>query len=343
MLQLRHTISDLPFEYPFTISKGTKTHQKSFVVELIWGPGIRAYGEAPAIAYYDSTVEKMQEDLELKRKFIESFSFMDPKRFWHFLHHLFPKNPFLVSALDMAGWDLYGKMKRKPLFQLWELNQEKSPATDYTVGIDSIERMLLKINDHPAPIYKIKVGTEDDLEKLVEIRKKTDSIIRIDANAGWTLEQAFNILPALEKLNIELIEQPLGKDDFEGTAKLKNSTNIPLIADESCVGILDIEKCKNVFSGINIKLTKCSGITPAIEMIKLARSSNLSVMLGCMNESTIGTSALAHLAPMVDYLDADGPLLLTLDTATGLTYKNHVINVSNNNGLGIIPDPWLFK
>lgn len=342
MLQLRHTISELPFQYPFTISKGTKTHQKSFVVELIWGPGIRAYGEAPAIAYYDITVEKMQEDLEAKRKFVESFSFMDPKRFWHFLHHLFPKNPFLVSALDMAGWDLYGKMKRKPLFQLWELNQDKSAATDYTVGIDSLENMLLKINDHPAPIYKIKVGSEDDLEKLVEIRKKTDAIIRIDANAGWTLEQALNILPVLEKLNIELIEQPLGKDDFEGTAKLKNLTTIPLIADESCVGILDIEKCKNVFSGINIKLTKCSGITPAFEMIKLARASNLTVMLGCMNESTIGTAALAHMAPLADYLDADGPLLLASDIATGLTYENNFIKVSNSNGLGIVPDPLLF-
>jgi L-alanine-DL-glutamate epimerase-like enolase superfamily enzyme len=342
MLQLRHTISELPFQYPFTISKGTKSHQRSFVVELIWGPGIRAYGEAPAIAYYDITVEKMQEDLEGKRKFVESFSFMDPKRFWHFLHHLFPKNPFLVSALDMAGWDLYGKMKRKPLFQLWELNQDKSPATDYTVGIDSLENMLLKIKNNPAPIYKIKVGTSDDLEKLIEIRKKTDSIIRIDANAGWTLEQALNILPVLEKLNIELIEQPLEKNDFEGTAKLKNLTNIPLIADESCIGISDIEKCKNVFSGINIKLTKCSGITPAFEMIKLARASNLSVMLGCMNESTIGTAALAHMAPLVDYLDADGPLLLGLDIATGLTYDNHFIKVSNNNGLGIVPDPLLF-
>jgi L-alanine-DL-glutamate epimerase-like enolase superfamily enzyme len=242
----------------------------------------------------------------------------------------------------MAGWDLYGKMKRKPLFQLWELNQDKSPATDYTVGIDSLENMLLKIKNNPAPIYKIKVGTSDDLEKLIEIRKKTDSIIRIDANAGWTLEQALNILPVLEKLNIELIEQPLEKNDFEGTAKLKNLTNIPLIADESCIGISDIEKCKNVFSGINIKLTKCSGITPAFEMIKLARASNLSVMLGCMNESTIGTAALAHMAPLVDYLDADGPLLLGLDIATGLTYDNHFIKVSNNNGLGIVPDPLLF-
>ena len=173
MLQIRHCISELPFQYPFTISKGTKTHQKSFVVELTWGPGIRAYGEAPAISYYNITAEKMQEDFELKRKFVESFSFMDPKRFWHFLHHLFPSNPFLVSALDMAGWDLFGKMKRKPLYEVWNLDPKIAPITDYTIGIDSLAQMLHKIDSHEAPIYKIKVGSDDDLVKLVQIRKHT--------------------------------------------------------------------------------------------------------------------------------------------------------------------------
>ncbi len=335
MLQLRHAVSELPFQYPFTISKGTKTHQKSLVVELTWGPGIRSYGEAPAISYYDITVEKMQEDLEAKRKFVESFSFMDPKRFWHFLHHLFPKNPFLVSALDMAGWDLYGKMKRKPLYDLWNLDPTKSPQTDYTIGIDTLEMMLKKIEAHPSPIYKIKVGDEGDLEKLIAIRKQTAAIIRIDANAGWSLEQAKNMLPVLEGLGIELIEQPLAKDDFEGTAKLKSMTPIPIIADESCVGVMDIDKCKDVFSGINIKLTKCSGITPAMEMIKKARGFGLKVMLGCMNESTLGTAALAHLAPMVDYLDADGPLLLSEDIAVGLEMESYRWVPRAKPGLGV--------
>jgi L-alanine-DL-glutamate epimerase-like enolase superfamily enzyme len=336
LLKLKHFISELPFEYPFTISKGTKTHQLSLVVELTWGNGIKAYGEAPAISYYDITVEKMQEDLELKRKFIESFSFMDPKRFWHFLHHLYPKNPFLVSALDMAGWDLHGKMRKKPLYEIFNLDPSKSPLTDYTIGIDSLEKMLEKISLHPSPIYKIKVGGGDDLEKLIQIRKSTDAVIRIDANAGWTLEQAINYLPVLNDLGIELIEQPLAKENFEGILKLREHTTIPIIADESCVGLNDIEKCKDVFTGINIKLTKCSGITPALEMIKKARSYNLKIMLGCMNESTIGTSALGHLAPLVDYLDADGPLLLKEDIATGITYNNNYIKLSEKPCLGIV-------
>jgi len=335
LLKLNHFISELPFEYPFTISKGTKTHQKSLVVELTWGNGIKAYGEAPAISYYDITVEKMQEDLELKRKFIESFSFTDPKRFWHFLHHLYPNNPFLVSALDMAGWDLHGKMRKKPLYEIFNLDTSKSPLTDYTIGIDSLEKMIEKIELHPLLIYKIKVGGDDDLEKLIQIRKKTNSIIRIDANAGWTLDQAISYMPVMKDLNIELIEQPLAKEDYDAVLKLRSHTDIPIIADESCVGLKDLEKCKDVYSGINIKLTKCSGITPALEMIKKARSYNLKIMLGCMNESTIGTAALGHLAPLVDYLDADGPLLLKEDIATGIAYKDHQLLVSNLPGLGI--------
>jgi L-alanine-DL-glutamate epimerase-like enolase superfamily enzyme len=335
MLQLAHCISSLPFQYPFTTSKGTKDCQKSLVVELTWGPGIKAYGEAPAIDYYNVTVEQMQSDLESKRKFIESFSFMDPKRFWHFLHHLFPANPFLVSALDMAGWDLYGKMKRKSLSDLWNSNTNSSLQTDYTIGIDTIDMMLNKIDQHPAPIYKIKVGTADDLEKLVQIRKRTNSVIRIDANAAWSFDQALVNLPILNQLHIELIEQPLSKDNYDGTVALRKLTEIPIIADESCVGFSDIEKCKDAFTGINIKLTKCSGITPALEMIKKAKQLGLTIMLGCMNESTIGTAALGHLSHMVDYLDADGPMLLSTDIATGIQYDNFKLTNSQEAGLGI--------
>jgi len=336
MFTIRYWQKELPFEYPFTISKGTKTHQHTFIVELNFR-GIIGYGEAPAIAYYGITTDQMVTDLESKRKFIESFSLTDPKRFWHFLHHLFPNNPFLVCALDMAGWDIYGKLRRKPLYELWNLSLANAPKTDYTIGIDSLEKMLEKINAHPAPIYKIKVGTSEDLEKLKAIRQHTNAIIRVDANAGWTFDQAMQIVPVLEKLNIELIEQPLAKEDFEGIKMLRATTSIPIFADESCVGERDVEKCAGYFSGINIKLTKCSGITPAMEMIKKARSLNLQVMLGCMNESSIGTAPLAHLAPLVDFLDADGPLLLTDNLGAGIDFIDYKLKPSMLPGLGINP------
>lgn len=335
MFTIRYWQKELAFEYPFTISKGTKTHQPTFIVELNFR-GIIGYGEAPAIEYYGITTDRMVTDLEAKRKFVEAFSLTDPKRFWHFLHHLFPNNPFLVCALDMAGWDIYGKLRRKPLYELWNLNLANAPQTDYTIGIDSLEKMLEKIDAHPAPIYKIKVGTSDDLEKLKAIRKHTNSIIRVDANAGWTLEQALQMLPVLEEMNIELIEQPLAKEDLDGTKTLKESTSIPIFADESCVGERDVEKCAGYFSGINIKLTKCSGITPALEMIKKARSLNMQVMLGCMNESSIGTAPLAHLAPLVDFLDADGPLLLKTDLTAGIEYAENHLKPSTFPGLGIM-------
>lgn len=334
MFKIRYWKKSLAFEYPFTISKGTKTHQPIFVVELEWR-GIKAYGEAPAISYYNITVDQMADDLTAKIKFVESFSFTEPKRFWHFLHHLFPKNPFLVCALDIAGWDLFAKIRNKPLHSIWNLNPIQSPKTDYTIGIDDFEIMLEKIKQHPAPIYKIKVGSEDDLNKLVKIRKHTDATLRIDANAGWQFEEAKNMLPILEQIGIELIEQPFAKDAFEETKLFAGLTPIPVFADESCVGVNDIEKCNGIFDGINIKLTKCSGITPAMDMIKKARQCGLKIMLGTMNESSIGTAALAHLAPMIDYLDADGPLLLKEDLSKGLRYDDFQLLPSTLPGLGI--------
>lgn len=334
MFIIKYWKKSLAFEYPFTISKGTKTHQPIFVVELEWR-GIKAYGEAPSISYYGITVDQMADDLTAKIKFVESFSFTEPKRFWHFLHHLFPKNPFLVCALDMAGWDLFAKIRNKPLYAIWNLNTSLSPITDYTIGIDASEVMLEKIKKHPAPVYKIKVGNDADLQTLVDIRKASTAVLRIDANAGWQFEQAKNMLPVLEEIGIELIEQPFAKDAFEETKLFAQMTEIPLVADESCVGLGDVDKCIGVFDVINIKLTKSSGITPAMDMIKKARQHGLKIMLGTMNESTIGTAALAHLAPMVDYLDADGPLLLKEDLAAGISYTDFHLIPSALPGLGI--------
>src|SRR5258708_2005873 len=147
---------NLAFKYPFTISRGTKTHQPSLVVKLELG-NLAGYGEAPAIAYYHIPVEKMIEDLEQKKTFVEKFAFTDPERYWHYLHHLLPKNNFLVCALDIAAWDLFGKMKKKKLSDCWNGDISRNPVTDYTIGIDSIDKMVAKMKEVPWPIYKIKV------------------------------------------------------------------------------------------------------------------------------------------------------------------------------------------
>ena len=333
-MKIRYKQFNLPFHHAFTISKGTKTHQPTLVVELEHF-GIKGYGEAPAIAYYNITVEKMIDDVERKKQVVEKFAFSDPERYWHYLHHLFPDNPFLVCAIDMASWDLYGKIKRKQLHEIWGLDNSKSPITDYTIGIDTIDKMVEKIKEKPWPIYKIKVGVDGDVEMVMALRKHTDAVFRVDANAGWTLEQALDKIPQLKELGVEFIEQPLAKDNWDGMKVLFEKSVLPLIADESCVAENDVDKCYQHFHGINIKLTKCSGITPAKRMIARARELNLKIMIGCMNESAVGTAAIAQLAPLLDYVDMDGPLLLAEDIATGVNFDFGKIIYTSKPGLGI--------
>ena len=328
-----HSFS-LPFIHPFTISKGTKTHQPTLVTCLDFN-GIKGYGEAPAIAYYHIPVEQMISDLEAKKTLVEKYAFTDPDRYWHYLHHLFPNNSFLVCALDIAAWDIFGQWRQQPLYKLWGADMTKSPVCDYTIGIDTIEKMVAKLKEKPWPIYKIKLGTKEDIKIMQELRRHTDAVFRVDANAGWKLDEALELIPALKDLGVELVEQPLAKDDWDGMKVLYKESVLPLFADEACVAEHDVEKCHGHFHGINIKLTKCSGITPARRMITKARELGMQIMIGCMNESTIGSAAIAHLAPFVDHIDMDGPLLLKEDLATGVTYDNGKVSVSGKNGLGI--------
>jgi len=237
--------------------------------------------------------------------------------------------------LDIAAWDMYGKMKRKKLYECWNDDLSKNPLTDYTIGIDPIEKMIAKMKEKPWPIYKIKLGTADDIAIVRALRENTDATLRIDANAAWDLGTALKLIPQLKELGVEFVEQPLPKDDWAGMKILCRESSLPLFADEACVHEMDVEKCKDHFHGINIKLTKCSGITPALRMIKKARELNLKIMIGCMNESTIGTAAIAHLLPLIDYVDMDGPLLLEEDLATGIEYDYGKIILSKEQGLGI--------
>ena len=334
-MKVRSAISNLPFRYPFTISKGTKTHQPSLIVELeLFGQ--KGYGEAPAISYYNITTEKMQADLAAKKLFVEKFAFTEPERYWHYLHHLLPANPFLVCALDIAAWDLFGKLKQRPLYSLWKLDPASAPVTDYTIGMDSPENMVAKMQANPWPLYKIKLGGPGDMETVRELRRHTAAPFRVDVNAAWTLDEALEKIPLLRELGVELVEQPLAKDNWEGMKRLYAVSPLPLIADESCVSEHDVERCVGHFHGINIKLTKCSGLTPARRMITQARTLGLQVMGGSMNETSVGTAALAHLGPLLDYADMDGPLLLEGDVADGLTYAEGKVVPSAEPGLGIV-------
>ncbi|MFN4246182.1 MAG: dipeptide epimerase [Flavipsychrobacter sp.] len=333
MLQLRSYPFELAFQYPFTTNKGTKTHQPTLVVQLGLGQ-LRGHGEAPAIHYYNVSVESMTATLEENRREIERYALTDPQRFWHFLHHLMPGQNFLIAALDIAGWDLFAQLRRQPLYQLLRLPW-KAPLTDYTLGVDTAENMIAKMQAHPWPIYKIKMRSPEDVDLVRALRATSDARFRVDANEAFSFEDTKRILPDLQALGVDMVEQPLAKTEWDAMKELKAISPLPLFADESCVEESDVAKCADAFDGINIKLTKCGGITPALRMITEGRKLGMKVMLGSMNESTIGSAAMAHLLPLLDEIDADGPLLLKEDVAEGLQYDNGVMRVSNAPGLGV--------
>ena len=187
----------------------------------------------------------------------------------------------------------------------------------------------------PWPIYKIKLGTKNDIEIVTELRKHTNAIFRIDANCGWTADETIENSYQLKELDVEFLEQPLSADDIDGAKKVFKNSALPIIADESCIIESDVEKCVGLFHGINVKLSKCGGLTPGKRMLEKAKTLGLKTMVGCMTESTVGISAIAHLLPLLDYVDMDGSLLLKEDIATGISIKDGVIIYSNLNGTGV--------
>jgi L-alanine-DL-glutamate epimerase-like enolase superfamily enzyme len=325
MLNIKYKSISTPFHHPFTTAHGLKTHQPALLIALTFN-GVTGFGEAPAIHYYDVTVDGMIAQLISKIELLQRYAYTEPDRFWHFCHHLFPDQHFLICALDMAYWDMYAKMNRKTIFELNELRWGQVPLTDYTIGIDTLDKMIEKVNEKPWPIYKIKMAGRQDLDIIKTLRQHTDAVFRVDANASWTLEDALAIIPELVKYKVELVEQPLAKDDWEGMKILKEKSVLPLFADESCVTENDVMQCCEVFDGINIKLTKCGGLTPAFRMIAQAKALNKKVMMGCMNETEIGSYAIAQFLPLLDYVDMDGPLLLDVPPLKLLGY--HEGNVS---------------
>jgi L-alanine-DL-glutamate epimerase-like enolase superfamily enzyme len=196
--------------------------------------------------------------------------------------------------------------------------------------------MISKMKELPWPIYKIKLGTPDDIAIVTELRKHSNAIFRVDANCAWTVDETLSNAESLKSLNVEFIEQPLKANDWEGQREVFKNSALPIVADESCITESDIAKCHNHFHGVNIKLMKCGGITPGKRMIAEAKKLGLKTMVGCMTESTVGISAIAHLLPELDYVDMDGALLLAEDIASGVTIKNGKTYYPDRTGTGVI-------
>ena len=277
----------------------------------------------------------MMQDLEKIRNIIETTTNETPEDFWSKIHPYFKHDMFALCALDMAYNDLYARKKGKKLYELWNYTSDKNPLTDYTIGIASIEKMVSKMKEMPWPIYKIKLGTKEDIAIVKELRKHTDAIFRIDANCSWGVEETINNAIELKKLGVEFLEQPMKADNWAGHKEVFKHSVLPIIADESCIIEEDVAKCHNHFHGVNVKLVKCGGLTPGRRMIQEAKNLGLKTMVGCMTESTVGISAIAHLLPQLDYVDMDGALLLAEDIATGVTIYFGKITYSDLNGTGV--------
>ena len=325
---------DLPLKHPFTISRYTLNIQKTVVVCISDGT-ISGYGEATVNPYYHSTVEKLTHSLSKIQNNISLNLDLHPKDFWQKIAPLLQDDYFALCAIDLAYWDFYAQKNKKTLRSFWAEANAKTPLTSYTIGIDAIEIMQQKIAEMPWPIYKIKLGTDHDIQIIEKLRKTTDALFRIDANCAWKAKQTIENSKILKELNVEFIEQPLPASDFEGMKSVKAQSVLPIIADESCQREEDVLLCKDYFHGINIKLMKCGGITPALRMIETARKNNLKIMAGCMTESSVGISGLAQIAMLLDYLDADGALLLSQDIADGVHFNFGKVEFQNAFGSGI--------
>lgn len=325
---------NLKLKHTFTISRESIDFQPSLIVEL-QSEGYSGFGEATSNPYYHITVPMMRDRLEGLRPFIENIKNQSPDEVWDSIAPFLSSNMFALCALDMAYNDLYARKKGKKLYELWDFSTHNNPLTDYTIGIASIEKMVAKMKELPWPIYKIKLGTQEDIEIVTELRKHTDAVFRIDANCGWGVEETITNAIALKKLGVEFLEQPMKADNWEAHKEVYKHSALPIIADESCIIESDVAKCHNHFHGVNVKLVKCGGLTPGKRMLEQAKKLGLKTMVGCMTESTVGISAIAHLLPLLDYVDMDGALLLDQDIATGVTINFGKIDYPDGNGTGV--------
>ncbi|AWV99819.1 dipeptide epimerase [Arcticibacterium luteifluviistationis] len=318
---------------PFRISHGVRTHTDTLFVKISH-EGIEGIGEASHVPYYGITVKESIDLIESLSSEIEGLFGKSHEVFWRRIDALFGQNHFAKCAVDIAYYDWQAKKAAKPLYQYLGLSLDDLPESCFTIGMDKPENMAETILKSDWPSFKIKLGGENDLETLKFLKGFSEKPFKVDVNAAWELEETIALLPELVLLGLEFIEQPLAKDKILEHGILKDLSTTPIFADESCFSINDVEKCALNFDGINIKLTKCGGIYPALEMVKRARELDLKIMMGCMTESSVGISTIAHLSSLVDYVDMDGAALLKNDPADGVNIIKGVAVFNEKNGHG---------
>ena len=325
---------DLKLTVPFRISRGVQQVASNAVVQINHKEHT-GYGEAAPDEYYGENVETVLTCITTFAGNLGDDPFAT-EDILNNLDHLIRLNPSAKAAVDMALYDLVGKMLNVPVYKLLGLNPAHTPHTSFTLGIDSPANMAKKaLLARDYPILKVKVGTKNDVANLEAIREVSNATIRVDANAGWTPREAIKTINALAPYNIEFVEQPVHPHDLDGMRLVRENVPLPIIADESCVTIDDIPRVVGCVDGINIKLMKCGGIRHALKMIHAARAHHLQIMIGCMIESSLAITAAAHLTPLVDYADLDGHLLIDNDPYEGVKVVNSKLVLPDRPGLGV--------
>jgi len=315
----------------FRVAHGASDQRNNVLVYLDDG-----VGEAAAVPYYGETQEGIIEYLKSVPDLGDDPFDMDA---------VLAKRPAgsraARSAIDEALHDLWGKKLGQPLYKLLGLNPNNLPLTSFTIGLDEPEVMAAQAEESGHPILKIKLGSEKDEAIVKAIRNVTDAKLRVDANAGWSREQALEIIPRLVEYDLEFIEQPLAVDDVDGYFWLKERLSALrvyalIFADETAKNSHDVAKLTGAVDGVVVKTMKSEGIREALRMIHTARAHDMQVMLSCMVESSVGVTAAAHLAPLCDYADLDGPLLIKNDLYRGLQYDGAKISLPDGAGLGVL-------
>jgi L-Ala-D/L-Glu epimerase len=321
--------------HPFVIARGGQSDNRTVWVRLTDGEGQEGWGEAAPSKFYGETVDTVMAALKIYGAMLpeDPFNLEAAEQRWA---NRLRGNAATRAALSTALHDLAAKRLGVPLYRMWGLDPCATPQSTFTIGLDTPDRIKAKVAEaEQYPILKVKLGTDRDLEILRAIREATDKELRVDANCGWTLKRAIKMLPLLDEFGVTVLEQPLAPDDLDGLEAITAQSDIPIIADESCLTAADIPRLVGKVDGINIKLAKCGSLREALRMIAIARAHNLMVMVGCMIESSIGITGAAHFTPLVDIVDLDGAALLANDPFVGARIDGGQVTLPSGAGLGV--------
>ena len=320
----------LRFKHPFKIAHGVRTTTDVVYIRLTH-QNLVAWGEAALPPYLPET-QKSVIDFFSKID-ISGIQFpLNPVQIFKETDEKYSGNLSAKAALDMALWGLKAQIENKPIGELLKIEATQFPLCTYTLGVSSLDEMKVKVgeaNQYGFELFKVKLNGENDKQALENFRRLTRKPFAIDVNQGWkTADEARGNLHDLVQFDPVLVEQPLPVTGLNEMPELLKEFSVPFYADESCRQPGDIEKLPGYFNGVNIKLMKCGGISPALEMIAKARGLGLKILIGCMSESSVGCTAAAHLTPLADYADLDGPYLIVNDPFSGMTVERGRIKVN---------------